>query len=139
MPVRLVLSQNQYALLQERDGRWAELAVLDGGAAVLLPPTRPVDEVRLEAAIEIAEDWLMPHARGLRGKVLEVNDPTGRLKCGLDEVLSEARREWSIEEFESVFLRMVEMATARNLPRALQGRQLFWDSLGFPDTFDRCI
>jgi len=125
MPACFVVSENQYALMEPRDGRWAALAVVKGGAAALLPPTRPVDEAGLEAAIQIAEDWLMPHARRLHGAVLEVNDATGRLKLGLDEVLSERRGEWTVEEFEGVFLQLLDMATGRRAAPALQGREQF--------------
>jgi hypothetical protein len=125
MPVCLLVSEDQYELMESRDGQSAGLAVLGGGAAALLPPTRRVDEAGLEAAIEIAEDWLMPHARRLRGEVLEVNDATGRLKPGLDEVLSERRGEWTVEEFEGVFLQLLDMATRRRAAPALEGRQEF--------------
>jgi hypothetical protein len=125
MPVRFVLSEENYVLLEERQGEWAELAVLAGGAAALVRPARPLDEAELEGAIEIAEDWLMPHARRLRGEVLEVTDETGRLGSGLDAVLSEPRREWSIDEFETLFLRLVDMVTGRKPPAAVEARELF--------------
>jgi hypothetical protein len=125
MPACLIVSENQYALMESRDGQWAGLAVLNGGAAALLPSTRAVDEAGLEAAIEIAEDWLMPHARQMHGEVLEVNDATGRLKTGLDEVLSERRGEWSVEEFEGVFLQLLDMAMRGRVAPALEGRERF--------------
>ena len=125
MTVCLVLSERHYALMELRQGEWVEFAVLNGGAAALLPPRRPVDEAGLEAAIEIAEDWLMPHARRLRGEVLEVRDATGRLKAGLNEVLSEPSSQWTPAEFESVFLQLLDKATGRTPPPALDGQEQF--------------
>ena len=125
MPTRLVISDHAYTLVQERDGAWAEFAVRARGAEALLPSGRPIDEGRLEAAIETAEDWLMPHAARLNGEVLEVSDPSGRLKSGLREVLSSTSDVWSVQDVEQFFLRLVDMTTGRLPAPAVQGRQSF--------------
>ena len=85
MAARLVIAESAYALLENHDGARAELASLPRGASALLDPTRPIGERQWEAAIEIAEDWLMPHAARLRGEDFEVEDATGRLTSGLQE------------------------------------------------------
>jgi hypothetical protein len=121
----LVITESAYTLLESRDDHWAELATLAAGAEALLAPARPIDEGQLEAAIEIAENWLMPHAARLRGEVLHVDDATGRLKTGLHEVLSVTSREWTVDDVESFFLRLVDMATGRNPSPAVQGRHRF--------------
>jgi hypothetical protein len=76
-----------------------------------------VDEGALERAIEVAEDWLMPHAARLRGETLEVSDPTGRLKAALKTRLSIVPDAWSIAEIEALFLRLVDLATGRMPPQ----------------------
>ena len=63
----------------------------------------------------------MPHARRLQGEVLEVRDETARLERGLDEVFQEQRREWTLDAFEGIFLRVVDMVTAR---RATSGARI---------------
>jgi hypothetical protein len=113
MASRLVIGASTYLLSQLRGGRWVELAALPGGAATLLPAARRADEAALEGAIEIAEDWLMPHARSLQGDELDVVDDTGRLASGLVAVLSIVEREWGVEGIEEMFLRLVDMATGR--------------------------
>jgi hypothetical protein len=125
MPARLAISESAYTLLDARDAQWIELARLPAGADALLPPARAIDEGGLEAAIEVAEDWLMPHATSLRGEVLHVDDATGRLKAGLEAVLSVTGSEWTVEEIEGLFLRLVDLGTGRNPTPALQGRQRF--------------
>lgn len=113
MPARLVIAENAYCLFVAKGDAWIEIAVLAGGAAALLPAMRPVDEGALEQAIELAEDWLMPHASRLRGQLLEVNDLTGRLRIGLEDALSLAPGVWSLEEVEGIFLRLVGLTTGR--------------------------
>jgi hypothetical protein len=113
MPVRFVIAENGYALLTQLDGPWTEIAALPGGARALLPAARSVDEGALERAIEVAEDWLMPHAARLRSEILEVSDPTGRLKAALKARLSIVPDAWSIVELETLFLRLVDLATGR--------------------------
>lgn len=125
MAARLVIDANRYVLLLHEQGHWREIAVLHGGAGALLSPTRPVDEGRLEAAIEKAEDWLMPHAARLRGQVLDVVDATGRLASGLDALLPVATRDWTVDDVETFFLRLTDAATGRRPSPELDGRQLF--------------
>lgn len=117
MSARFVIAENGYALLTERDGQWTEIAALPGGAKTLLPVSRPVDEGALERAIQVAEDWLMPHAARLRGETLEVGDQTGRLKAALKTRLSVAPEAWSITEIEALFLRLLDLATGRSPPQ----------------------
>lgn len=125
MTVRLLITDTAYVLQQIEDGAWSDIAVLPGGASALLPPAAPLDEARLEAAIQVAEDWLMPHARRLHGQVLEVQDATGRLPSGLEEVLSEQNRAWSVAGFEALFLRIVDLATGRRAAVAIAHRSRF--------------
>lgn len=61
------------------DGR--VLARLDGGAAALLAGSgERLRERDIEAAIERAEEWLMPSSRLLHGLELKVHDATGRVR-----------------------------------------------------------
>lgn len=121
---RLRIDASAYALQAAHDGAWAGIAVLPGGAGALLP-TRALDEPGLERAIEVAEDWLMPHATRLRGVILEVSDPTGRLQAGLREVLSVQALEWSVADIEGFFLRLVGLTTGRAPSAAVQERWPF--------------
>ncbi len=125
MTARLVISDDTYVLQQASDAAWKDLALLPGGASALLPPRRPLDEAGLEMAIEVAENWLMPHARHLRDGVLEVSDTSGRLASGLGEVLSVRGSTWSVADLEQLFLRVVDLATGRIASPALEGRQAF--------------
>ena len=122
---RLLIADRAYTLQAAQGAAWAEVAALPGGARSLLPDTRAVDERGLEAAIEAAEDWLMPHAAGLRGAILEVSDPTGRLASGLREVLGVRAVAWSVAEVEGFFLRLIDLTTGRTPSPAVQGRQAF--------------
>lgn len=125
MTARLLITENAHSLVEARGGQWSEIAVLPRGAAALFAGARALDEAGLEAAIEVAEDWLMPHAVRLRGEILEVNDPTGRLKSGLDEVLAVKSAVWSIEDVEGFFLRLVDLTTGRRPAPAVQARRQF--------------
>lgn len=125
MTARLIISEATYVLQQESEAGWNDRAVLNGGASALLPAMRPLDEASLEMAIEVAENWLMPHARHLRGDVLEVSDTTGRLTSGLMDVMSESATSWSVADLEQLFLRMVDLATGRIASPALEGRRAF--------------
>lgn len=117
MPVRFVIAEDGYALLREMGGHWSEIAALPGGARALLPAAGSVDEGALERAIEVAEDWLMPHAAHLHGETLEVSDPTGRLKAALMALLPIVPDAWSTMEIEALFLRLVDLATRRWPPQ----------------------
>lgn len=117
MPVRFVIAENGYALLTQQDGPWSEIAALPSGARALLPAARSVDEGALERAIEVAEDWLMPHSARLQSEILEVSDPAGRLRAALKTRLSIVPDAWSIVELETLFLRLVDLATGRMPPQ----------------------
>jgi hypothetical protein len=125
MAARLVISETQYVLQQARDGRWIDVAVLPGGAESVLPAKGPVDERRLEIAIQATEDWLMPHAPGLQGEALEVADRLQRIKSGMADVLSVTSSRWTVDEVEQFFARVVDLATGRVPSPLLAGRQSF--------------
>lgn len=125
MAARLVIAATAYRLQHARSDAWDDVAVLAGGAETILASNRPVNEARLEAAIEAAEDWLMPCAPGLRGETLEVRDEAGRLKAGMESVLSVTTRRWSVADVESFFLALVDAATGRHPSPLLAGRQSF--------------
>lgn len=125
MTVRLLITDTAYALQRMQGADWSDVAVLPGGSSALIPAAGPLDEARLEAAIELAEDWLMPHARTLHGQVLEVHDTTGRVHSGLDEVLSEQGGRWSVAGFETLFLRIVDLATGPRAAASLAHRSSF--------------
>lgn len=120
----LVLAATEYQLSFERREGSVETAVLRGGARSLIDHARPISEAGLEAAIEAAENWLMPFATVLRDKTLDIHDPTGRVRSELRAVLSIRSDEWRVPEVESMFLRLVHIATGRN-SSALDGRQSF--------------
>lgn len=129
MTARLVIGESAYVLSQWQAGEWVGLAALPGGAAALIPPPRRADAAGLEAAIEIAEDWLMPHARSIEGEALEVLDKTARLVSGLTTVLRVCGRDWSVQELETMFLRLVDMATGRGPDLAGAQRAFLADML----------
>lgn len=111
MTARLDITGAAYVLARQEGGAWRDLARLDGGASALLPaPGRPAaSDADIEAAIERAEEWLMPHARALTGDVLEVRDATGLLARAL-------RRDgvFSLEQLEAEFNRVVASRSAQD-------------------------
>ncbi|WBY01352.1 hypothetical protein PE066_18090 [Ramlibacter tataouinensis] len=114
MTARLLIAGNGYVLARRADGGgWTELARLAGGAAALLPAAGRIGEAQLEAAIERAEDWLMPHAAALQGQILDVHDETGRLAEGLQSADLAGAREWNTEALEALFLRLVDRTLGR--------------------------
>lgn len=125
MTARLVISEDTYVLQQATDTGWNDLAVLAGGASALLPVRRPLDEARLEMAVEVAENWLMPHANRIRDDVVEVEDATGRLASGLKDVLWARGSNWGVADIEQLFVRMVDLATGKRASPALEGQQAF--------------
>lgn len=125
MLTRLTIGASNYRLLRRDERDWTELAVLPGGASALLPHSRPVDQRTLEAAIDRAEDWLMPHAARISGSDLDVLDTTGRLASGLQEVLATEGRHWTTEQFEALFLDIDLMSARPHLAAKLQGREHF--------------
>lgn len=108
MAARLVIEPDAYRLEHKRGDEWVELAVLQGGDIALLPAGAGLGEAQLERAIEIAEDWLMPHARGMAGEELEVLDAVNRLKTGLAQVDPVVRDPWTVDAIESLFLALVD-------------------------------
>lgn len=125
MAARLVISETRYVLQREREGAWVNVAEFPGGAESVIALTRTVDEGSLEAAIETAEDWLMPYAAALSGEVLEVRDGTQRLQSGMKHVLSVTGRRWTVDDLEDFFNRVVDLATGRHPSPRLAGRQHF--------------
>lgn len=125
MLTRLTIDEPSYRLSRRGDQDWTELAVLAGGANALLPLDRSVDQRTLEAAIERAEDWLMPHAALISGSHLEVIDATGRLESGLQDVLATESRQWDAGQLESLFLELDFMSARPHLMARFQGREHF--------------
>ena len=125
MLIRLNIEESNYRLLRRGDQEWIELAVLTGGARALMPQDRHVNQSTLEAAIDRAEDWLMPHAVQISGAYLDVVDATGRLESGLRDVLAMEDRRWTTEELEALFLDIDWMSARPHLMAKLQGREHF--------------
>jgi len=100
MAARLLITDFAYVLSLIRGGVWVELSRLHGSAQALLAGVRALDEGQLEAAIQVAEDWVAPDASALQGEVLEVSDLTGRLLSGFAAVLASTELTWSIEALE---------------------------------------
>lgn len=113
MTARLLIGAD-YVLARQHGAGWTELARLPGGAATLMPDAGAgVGEPQMEGAIERAEDWLMPHAASLQGASLEVRDETRRLVQGLRAGYASSASEWSLEELEGLFLRVVDRTLGR--------------------------
>jgi hypothetical protein len=125
MVLELRIEDQAYVLCIFQDGPSIELSRLIGGAQRLLPEIHTPTEAQLEAAIETAENWLMPHVSGLSGQMLEVADPTGRLTSGLLAVLGTSERSWSLAAIEQAFVKVVNLATGRHVPAALNHHRLF--------------
>lgn len=125
MAARLLIADSAYVLSLIRGGAWVELSRLPRSAQALLPGVRALDEGQLEAAIQVAEDWLGPHAPALQGEVLQVSDVTGRLVSGFAAVLTSTERTWSMEALERAFLQVVDLATGRVAPPHLQAHRAF--------------
>jgi hypothetical protein len=122
MQARLTIDKS-YRLARLHEGAWVDLAVLAGGAHAVLADDRPVDQAALEAAIDHAEDWLMPHAAALSGADLEVIDAAGHLDAGLQEVFSTDSRRWDSAQLESLFLRLDFMTARPHLATRLEGQR----------------
>jgi hypothetical protein len=125
MGLELRIEEQAYVLSILQDSRSIELSRLAGGAQRLLPGLNTPTEAQLEAAIETAENWLMPHVSGLHGQMLDVADPTGRLTSGLLAVLGTSERSWSLAAIEQAFVKVVDLATGRHAPAALNQHRLF--------------
>lgn len=125
MLTRLGIDASGYRLSRRVGQDWIELAVLAGGASVLLSRDHPVDQRALESAIDHAEDWLMPHMAQISGAHLEVIDVTGRLESGLQEVLATDSRQWDVGELEALFLEIDFMSARPHLMARLESRAHF--------------
>ena len=125
MQARLAIDDSGYRLARDAGTGWIELAVLPGGPVALLRGSGSMDERALEAAIEHAEDWLMPHAAALSGAQLEVIDSTGRLASGLRDVFSADARQWDAEQIEALFLELGYMIARPRLASTLDGKRDF--------------
>jgi hypothetical protein len=119
MVVRLLILDEAYVLSTAQDGRPIELARLPGGAEAMGPLHSPVDESQFESAMQVAQNWLSPHAAALRGQVLEVADETGRLEYGLREVLGVNERVWHIQDLEMRFQSVEGLSLGILAPQAL--------------------
>lgn len=111
MAARLIVTETRYSLLRQQEGVWLSLATLNGGFAALIPNPAVVTEAALERAIDVAEEWIMPYAKALRGDTLYVQDSTGRLTTGLLNVLSTGNRPLSVADVENYFLYAAEQVT----------------------------
>lgn len=81
---RLVLLVLPDAYELQLDGQ--PLARLEGGSRSLLAGAGDrLKEYDIEAAIERAEDWLMPSSKSFQGLELQVRDVSGRVYGGLGE------------------------------------------------------
>jgi hypothetical protein len=123
MQARLVIDDAGYRLARQQAGDWIPVASLAGGPLALLPGDRPVDQSALEAAIEHAEDWLMPHARVLDGAELEVLDATGQLAAGLQDIAAGDIRAWDSTQLEALFLELDFMTARPHLAAHLKARR----------------
>lgn len=125
MSLTLKFEEQDYVLLAEEIDDAVELSRFNNGAQRLLPGTVALTEAQLEAAIETTENWLMPYVSGQKGQVLEVKDSTGRLTSGLLAVLGTSERFWSLAAIEQAFVKVVDLATGRHAPAALNQHRLF--------------
>lgn len=66
----LKIEKQDYFLLCEQNGNFVELSRLLNGVQRLLPGTVTPTEAELEAAIETAENWLMPFLYGKKAMCL---------------------------------------------------------------------
>ena len=92
------------------------LARLEGGPLALLAGAgERLRDLDIEAAIERAEDWLMPSSRSFHGLDLHVRDVPGRLRDGLG-----AHASLKPEEVECAFSRAFDdVAFSRSIDRGL--------------------
>ena len=125
MLFELRIDEQDYVLFRVEGGQRNELARVSGGGSYLLKGSGPPTELQLETAIQMAEDWLMPHASGLHGHVVVMEDLTGRMASGLQALLGIAEDQWSLQEWEQVFLKVVDLATGRHPPALLHEHRLF--------------
>lgn len=125
MQAKLAIEESSYRLSYLDGADWILLAVLKGGHGALLSENRLIDEASLEASIERAEDWLMPHAAKLSGALLDVSDTTARLSTGLHSVLAIESRAWDKTQVESFFDEIVYRIARPWLADALRDKNAF--------------
>jgi hypothetical protein len=125
MPARLKITDTHYTLSVQNQGKWVELTTLDGGAQSIVPGHAEFSGAVLEHAIDVAEGWIMPHAKALRGEALYVDDTRADVKAGLHAVLSVDDEQFTVQAIEACFLRVVDMSTGRFVSPLLNNRQKF--------------
>lgn len=109
----LKIEKQDYFLLCEQNGNFVELSRLLNGVQRLLPGTVTPTEAELEAAIETAENWLMPFLYGKKGNVLKVIDMTNQLSSSLFAFAEIEGDIWSLEQIEQTFLKLLDTITGR--------------------------
>lgn len=125
MAALLKITESRYALSLRVAEEWVALAALEGGANSLLPGNAAPNEAALERAIDLAEDWLMPHAKSLRGETLCIRDVAGSFETGLRDVLSVDIRQFSVAAIEDCFLQVVALAASPSGSSVLRHQQHF--------------
>lgn len=120
-----MIKEKAYVLSTIHGAQSLELARLSGGAQQLLPGVGTPTEGQLETAIEMAEDWLMPHVKGLHGGVLRLQDTSGRWTSGLSSVLGSKTRSWSLTAIEQDFLKVIDQIARRNPSSEFDRHRLF--------------
>lgn len=125
MAALLKITEGCYSLSLQVHGKWVELASLDGGSQSLIPGNAGLSEAALERAIDLAEDWLMPHAKSLRGETLGIRDVAGSFEAGLRNVLNVEARQFSVAAIEDCFLQVVALAASPSASSVLRHQQHF--------------
>lgn len=125
MAARLIINEKRYTLAAQREGEWVDIAMLNGGANALIADTALLADVVIEHAIDLAEEWLMPHARTLKGETLWIDDIAGHFRTGLLEILSVKASKFSVLDIEDHFLEVVALAAGRSGSLALRHRNHF--------------
>ena len=110
MAARLTINDECYLLALQENGVWVDIARLDGAARSLIPANAVLNDAALERAIDRAEEWLMPYAKALQGKVLFIHDITGNFQAGLRNVLFVHASQFSVTDIEDGFLQVVALA-----------------------------
>lgn len=125
MELELLIEEKAYVLSTIHDAQALELSRFSGGAQQLLPGIGIPTESQLEAAIYIAEEWLMPHVKRLDGGALNIQDTSGRWASGLSSILGSRSRSWSLKSIEQDFLKVIELVAGRHPPYELDRHRLF--------------
>jgi hypothetical protein len=126
--LRLLIESTRYVLARYQGGSWVETAVLPAGAAALLDPgLARVREFDLEAAIEKAEDWLMPYAESSRGSELRVVDATGRLFSGWAALQGAVPDRATLDGIENAFHGVLRAVGGSGCAVTVEQRSFFAD------------